>query len=110
MAILLADDPTRALLGELPAGLNWLSVDLFDWETLDAELCRQDDRVLVGVGLGGALALRIGALDPDRFPIVASFDGTLDFHDWHGHGTPLDDRFSTREACRQQTPTLLLAP
>ncbi|MGL4420179.1 MAG: hypothetical protein ACRCZF_05915, partial [Gemmataceae bacterium] len=46
----------------------------------------------------------------DRFPIVASFDGTLDFHDWHGHGTPLDDRFSTREACRQQTPTLLLAP
>ncbi len=65
---------------------------------------------VAGIGMGGQGAVRLGLKYPDRFPVVASLNGAFDFHDRHGHGTPLDDMYESRERARQDTAVLQLDP
>ncbi len=67
-------------------------------------------RAIAGIGMGGQAALRLGFRHPDRFPIVTSLDGALDFHEWHGRGTALDTQYESRERARQDTAILHIEP
>ncbi len=60
--------------------------------------------------LGGEAALRMAFCDPVRFPIVATWDGLLDFHELHGQGTDLDRIFERKEQARQETAILRIRP
>lgn len=63
-----------------------------------------------GISMGGQGAVRLGLRHPDRFPVVASVAGAFDFHDRWGEGSPLDEMYSSRERCRQDTAVLHLIP
>jgi S-formylglutathione hydrolase len=65
---------------------------------------------LAGIGMGGQGAINLGFRNARRFPVVAAIAPDIDFHQWHGAGTPLDQMFPSREAARQQTATLHLHP
>jgi S-formylglutathione hydrolase len=61
---------------------------------------------VVGISMGGQGAVRLGFKHPERFPVVGSVAGAFDYHEWHGRGTPIDDMYRTKEACRQDTAIL----
>ncbi len=63
-----------------------------------------------GVSMGGQGAIRLGLKYPDRFPVVAGVSSAIDYHEWHGQGTPIDDMYRSKEACRQDTATLHVHP
>lgn len=65
---------------------------------------------VAGISMGGQGALRLGFKYPDRFPVVASVAGAFDYHERHGHGTPLDEMYASREQCRQDTAILHINP
>ncbi|MCS7022883.1 MAG: alpha/beta hydrolase-fold protein [Gemmataceae bacterium] len=65
---------------------------------------------LVGVGMGGQGAIRLGLRHPHRFPIVASIDGALDLQQAWGFGTPLDTIYPTPEAARRDSALMHLHP
>ena len=65
---------------------------------------------LAGVGMGGQGAINLGFRHARNFPVVAAISPDIDFHQWHGQGTPLDQLFSSGEDARQQTATLHLHP
>ena len=66
--------------------------------------------VVAGISMGGQGAVRLGLKYPDRFPVVASVAGAFDYHELYGQGTPLDDMYRSREACRQDTAVLHVHP
>lgn len=61
---------------------------------------------VAGLGMGGQGALRLAFRHPKRVAAVASACGALDFHDYYGCGTPLDDLYASRERARQDTAVL----
>jgi S-formylglutathione hydrolase len=63
-----------------------------------------------GISMGGQGAVRLGFKYPDRFPVVASVAGAFDYHDRRGRGTPLDEMYPSREACRRDTAILQIDP
>lgn len=63
-----------------------------------------------GIGMGGQGALQLAYRHPRLFPVAAALSPFVDFHDWHGRGTPLDEMFSSPEAARQETATLHVHP
>jgi S-formylglutathione hydrolase len=65
---------------------------------------------LVGIGMGGQGALQLAYRFPREFPVVAAIAPLVDFHEWHGRSTALDEMFATREAARQETATLHVHP
>ncbi len=65
---------------------------------------------VAGISMGGQGAVRLGLKYPDRFPVVGSVAGAFDYHEWHGSGTPLDEMYRSREACRQDTAVLQVHP
>lgn len=65
---------------------------------------------LVGVGVAGHAALRLAFRQAGRFPVVATENAAVDLHDAHGTGTPLDELYDSREACRQDSALLAIRP
>lgn len=65
---------------------------------------------VVGISMGGQGAVRLGFKHPDRFPVVASVAGAFDYHEWYGRGSPIDDMYRSKEACRQDTAILHVNP
>jgi pimeloyl-ACP methyl ester carboxylesterase len=65
---------------------------------------------VAGISMGGQGAVRLGLKYPDRFPVVGSVAGAFDYHEWYGRGTPIDDMYRSREACRQDTAVLHVHP
>lgn len=65
---------------------------------------------VAGLEMGGQGALRLGFKYPEQFPVVASVNGALDFHERYGLGTPLDEMYASREECRQDTAILHIPP
>ena len=65
---------------------------------------------VVGIEMGGQGAVRLGFKYPGQFPVVASISGAFDFHERYGQGTPLDEMYSSREQCRQDTAILHVPP
>lgn len=61
---------------------------------------------LAGIGMGGLGALRIAFKHPEIFPVVATLDAAVDCHDLYYEGTLLDELYSSREHCRQDSPVL----
>jgi hypothetical protein len=66
---------------------------------------------LLGHGMGGQALLRVAYDDPDRFPVVAAVEPTIDFHLHVRHGHPqLCQMFADEESARQQTAILHIHP
>ena len=65
---------------------------------------------LVGVGVAGHAALRLAFRQAGRFPVVAAENAAVDLHDDYGTGTPLDELYDSREACRQESALLAIRP
>lgn len=61
---------------------------------------------IAGAGMGGHGALRLAFRNPQLFPVAASIDGALDFHEQYGRGTPLDEMYPSRESTRQDCAIL----
>jgi S-formylglutathione hydrolase len=61
---------------------------------------------LAGVGRGGQGAVRMALRHPKLFPVVASLNGALDFHEHFGRGTSLEELYHSREHARQDTAIL----
>lgn len=61
---------------------------------------------VVGISMGGQGAVRLGFKHPERFPVVASVAGAFDHHELYGRGTPIDEMYRSKEACRQDTAIL----
>lgn len=56
-----------------------------------------------GISMGGQGALRLALRHPQVFPVAAGIASALDFHERYNEGLPLDDMFTSKEQCRQQT-------
>lgn len=65
---------------------------------------------LTGISMGGQGALRLAFKHAKLFPAVAAISPALDYHEWHGQGTPLDDMYESSEHCRQDTAILHVPP
>lgn len=63
-----------------------------------------------GISMGGQGALRLAFKRPDLFPVVGAISPALDYHEWYGRDTPLDDMYSSKEQCRQDTALLHVSP
>lgn len=56
-----------------------------------------------GISMGGQGALRLALRHPQVFPAAAGIASALDFHELYGHSSPLDDMYTSKEQCRQDT-------
>jgi S-formylglutathione hydrolase len=65
---------------------------------------------IAGIGMGGHGAVRLAFRNPDRFRVAASLNGSFDFHEWFGRGTPLDEMYASNERARQDTAVLHIDP
>jgi S-formylglutathione hydrolase len=65
---------------------------------------------LLGIDMGGQGALRLSFKHPRQFPAVAALAPSLEYHELHGCGTPLDEMYDSKEQCRQDTAILHLHP
>lgn len=65
---------------------------------------------VAGISMGGQGALRLGFKYPDLFPVVAGVASAIEYERWYGQGTPIDDMYRSREACRQDTAGLHIQP
>ena len=65
---------------------------------------------LTGISMGGQGALRLGFKYSRRFPIVAGIASALEYNQWYGQGTPIDEMYPTAEHCRQDTAIIQIDP
>jgi S-formylglutathione hydrolase len=65
---------------------------------------------IFGISMGGQGALRLAFRHPQTFAVAAGIASALDFHEWYNQGTPLDDMFTSKEQCRQQTALMHIHP
>lgn len=65
---------------------------------------------LLGVSMGGQGALRLAFKYPRLFPAVAAISASVDYHEWYGQGTTLDQMYDSREQCRQDTAPMHVHP
>lgn len=65
---------------------------------------------IFGISMGGQGALRLAFRHPQVFPVAAGISSALDFHEWYGQGTPLDDMFDSKEQARQDTALMHVPP
>lgn len=86
-----------------PASEVWVAEVLNPWAR---DRWAVPHAALVGIGLGGHAALRLAFRQAGRFPVVATDSAAIDLHDEYGTGTPLDDWYDSREACRQDSALL----
>ena len=86
-----------------PAGEVWVAEVLNPWVR---DRWAVPHVALVGTGFGGHAALRLAFRQAGRFPVVATDSAAIDLHDEYGTGTPLDDHYDSREACRQDSALL----
>ncbi len=63
-----------------------------------------------GISMGGQGAIRLGFKYPTLFPVVAGIASAFDYHEWYGQGSPIDEMYRTKEACRQDTAILHIKP
>jgi S-formylglutathione hydrolase FrmB len=65
---------------------------------------------LLGISMGGQGALRLAFRHADVFPVAAGIASALDYHEYYGYGSPLDDMYESKEHCRQDTALLHVPP
>lgn len=65
---------------------------------------------LFGISMGGQGALRIAFRHAARFPVVAGISPAIEYHGRYGQGSPIDDMYSSKEQCRQDTAIMHIPP
>ncbi len=65
---------------------------------------------LFGISMGGQGAIRMALRHPQVFPVAAGIASAFDFHEWYGQGTPLDEMYTSKEQCRQDTALMHIHP
>ncbi len=65
---------------------------------------------LQGISMGGQGALRLAFKHGALFPVVAGVSSAIDYHELYGEGTPIDEMYDSKEACRQDTALLHVPP
>ena len=63
-----------------------------------------------GIEMGGQGALQLAYRSARTFSVVAAISPKVNFEEWHGLGTSLDEIFPNREAARQAIATLHVHP
>ncbi|GIW80087.1 MAG: hypothetical protein KatS3mg105_1894 [Gemmatales bacterium] len=65
---------------------------------------------LQGISMGGQGALRLAFKYPQLFPVVAAVSPAIEYHEWYGEGTPIDEMYPSKEHCRQDTAIMHIHP
>jgi S-formylglutathione hydrolase len=65
---------------------------------------------LLGVSMGGQGALRLAFRHPRTFPVAAAIAPAIEYHEWYGRGTALDEMYDSKEQCRQDTAPMHVHP
>lgn len=65
---------------------------------------------LLGISMGGQGALRLGFKHPETFAVVAALASAIEYHELYGQGLPLDEMYTSREQCRQDTAPMHIQP
>jgi S-formylglutathione hydrolase len=65
---------------------------------------------LLGMSMGGQGALRLGFKHPQLFPVVAALAPLVEYHEFYGQGTALDELYDSKEQCRQDTAPMHVQP
>ncbi len=65
---------------------------------------------LLGISMGGQGALRLAFKHPKTFPVVAAISSALDYHELYGEETPIDEMYTSKEQCRQDTALMHVPP
>lgn len=65
---------------------------------------------LQGISMGGQGALRWAFKYPELFPVVAAISAAIDYHEWYGQGTTIDEMYDSAEQCRQDSAILHVHP
>jgi S-formylglutathione hydrolase len=65
---------------------------------------------LFGISMGGQGALRIAFRHASQFPVVAGVSPAIEYHCRYGQGSPIDDMYSSKEQCRQDTAIMHIPP
>lgn len=65
---------------------------------------------LLGISMGGQGALRLAFKHPLLFPIVAALAPLIEYEEFYGQGTALDELYDSKEQCRQDTAPMHVQP
>ena len=65
---------------------------------------------LTGISMGGQGALRLAMKYAAKFPVVAAIAAAIDYQNWYGQGTTIDEMYPDKEAVRQDTALLHVHP
>jgi S-formylglutathione hydrolase len=65
---------------------------------------------LLGMSMGGQGALRLAFKYPEVFPAVAALAPLVEYHEFYGQGTALDEMYDSKEQCRQDTASMHVHP
>jgi S-formylglutathione hydrolase len=65
---------------------------------------------LLGISMGGQGALRLAFKHASAFPVVAAISSAIEYQEWYGLGTCLDEMYDSKEQCRQDTVLLHIHP
>ncbi len=65
---------------------------------------------LLGMSMGGQAALRLAFKYPQEFPAVAALAPVIEYHEFYGQGTMLDQMYDSKEQCRQDTVPMHIHP
>ncbi len=65
---------------------------------------------LIGIDMGGQGALRMALKYPQHFTTVAAIAPSIEYHELYWSGTPIDNMYSSKEQCRQDTAPMHIHP
>jgi S-formylglutathione hydrolase len=65
---------------------------------------------IVGIDMGGQGALRLAFKYPQEFTTVAAIAPSIEYHELYWSGTPIDDMYTSKEQCRQDTAPMHIHP
>jgi S-formylglutathione hydrolase len=65
---------------------------------------------LLGISMGGQGALRLAFKYPDTFAVVSALASAIEYHELYGQGLPLDEMYTSKEQCRQDTAPMYIQP
>jgi S-formylglutathione hydrolase FrmB len=65
---------------------------------------------LLGVSMGGQGALKLAYDLPELFPAVAAISPAVEYQELYWSGSPIDDMYTSKEQCRQDTAIMHIHP
>jgi pimeloyl-ACP methyl ester carboxylesterase len=65
---------------------------------------------LIGVDMGGQGGLRMAFKYPQHFTTVGAIAPSIEYHELYWSGTPIDEMYTSKEQCRQDTAPMHIHP